>query len=135
MCQDAKDANLMSKWDPHPSRGPLISFLLLKNKMEEDDTVPPDKRLKFRVVFGHLSHPLKQYGKQIGRCISLLVNEAAHVLKILELVTISDAKAYAEQLPKNMVTQSPTGFTDKGAAWLWELDVQGFFPSLDRTRS
>ena len=48
----ADEAGLMKHWDPGPSKGPPRSFVLPQNKMvEEEDTLPTDKRMKFRVVF------------------------------------------------------------------------------------
>ena len=72
LLQDAHAAGLQKFLDLGSEKGPPISFLLPKNKMtEEDESLSPEKRLKFRVVFSHYSHPLKQYSKKIGRCLSL----------------------------------------------------------------
>ena len=130
---DVDAAGMMKHWDPGPSKGPPMSFVLPKNKMvEEDETLPPDKRIKFRVVFSQFRHPLKRYGQKIGRCLSLLVNEAARLLKCVEMTRISDVKTYAQQVSDTLQLRYPRGIDHLGGAWLWELDIQEFFPSLDR---
>ena len=125
----------MKHWDPGPAKGPPVSFVLRKNKMvEEDDTLPPDKRMKFslRVVFSQYRHPLKSYGQKIGHCLFLLVNEAARLLKSVEMTRISDVKVYAQQVSDALRDRYPRGVDHLGGAWLWEVDIQEFFPSLNR---
>ena len=66
----------MRHWDPSPAKGRPVSFVLPRNTiLEEDDLLPPDKHMKFRVVFNQCRHPLKSHGCKIGRCLLLLVNE------------------------------------------------------------
>ena len=76
---------------------------------EEDTSLEAAKRLKFRVVFSHYNHPLKRYGQKMGRCLSLLVNEAARVLKSVEMVKIHDVKTYAQQVSETLQARYPRG--------------------------
>ena len=49
---DADEAGLTKHWDPGPSKGPPMSFVLPQNKMvEEDDTPPTDKHMKIQSGF------------------------------------------------------------------------------------
>ena len=63
MTCDADEGGMLQQLDPRPAKGPRVSFVLPKYKIiEEHNTLPQDKRIKFRVVFCQYRHSLKSYG-------------------------------------------------------------------------
>jgi hypothetical protein len=71
----AVERELGEFWDGRKEKGPPTSFILPKNKMEEDGD-DPSKMWKMRVLFNHFPHILKKRGRLVGRGLTFLLKEA-----------------------------------------------------------
>ena len=106
---------------------PPVSFPFLKHKSDEfTDT------LKWRLLFSHFSHPMKQHGRLISRCLTLLISAATQMLDTWAILDVRDVRAYVEKLNSAMARLYPSGPPPRKKLRLFELDVREMFPRLPR---
>ena len=72
-------------WKGGKSKGAPVSFILPQNKSDEFCNV-----LKWRILFSYYRHPLRWYGRLIGRCLTILVNLCPVYLPSLEMPQTKD---------------------------------------------
>ena len=89
--------------------------------------------LKWRILFSHYRHPMRWYGRLIGRCLTLLVNLCPQHLPSLEMPHTKDLLSAVRYWNTRLQAHSKDPRFADLAVSFWELDVKEMFPSLDRT--
>ena len=83
--QRAEQAGLLRFWKGGKKKGAPSSFIMPKNKSVETKGI-----LKWRILFSHYSHPLRWWGRLIGRCLTMLVNMGQELFDSLEMPHTKD---------------------------------------------
>ena len=86
---------------------------------------------KTRLVFSHYIHPMRARGRQISRCLQLLITEGTRVLHTLEMPHCKDLLPWVRQCNADLSALWHQGSLPHTVA-LFELDIKAMFPSLDR---
>jgi hypothetical protein len=120
--------DLARYWKSGKTKSAPVSFCLPKNKSDEFLNI-----LKWRILFSHYRHPMRWYGRLIGRCLTLLINLCPYYLPSLEMPHTKDLLSAVRYWNTRLQEHSTDPRFADLAVTFWELDVKDMSPSLDRT--
>ena len=104
-----------------------MSFILPKNKSNQF----ADK-LGFRTLFNYYAHPLRWWGRLIGRCLNQMVRASENCMPSLNMSDMTGMLSAVRYWNQRLTEQGDDPRTRGLPVELWELDVVQMYPSLDR---
>ena len=82
---------------PRKRTRPPHSFVFPKNKSAEWDNIT-----KFRILFSHFAHPMKEFGRKVGRASSVLINIARDRMPTWAILKIGEVRQYFQNAEEAM---------------------------------
>ena len=120
--QAAKEHGFWKFSDSGEKKGAPVSFISPNNKIKEEEG-----EWKQRVLFSYYSHPLRRYGRRVGRCLTLLLKEAKKYIPSTGILSTQCTMVFIRRWNKWLKEVGSTNPLE-----LWELGVKEMFPSLHR---
>ena len=120
--QHACTCGVHKHWRESKQSAARHSFIFPKNKMREWQG-----EWKQRVLFSHYRHPMRYWGRLVGRALTLLLKEGKRLLPSTAILTTRCVTRFVRRW-NTWFSQQP----QHPPVELFELDVAEMFPSLDR---
>ena len=121
--QHARTCGVHKQWRESKHSAAPHSFILPENKMREWQG-----EWEQRVLFSHYRHPMRYWGRLVGRALTLLLKEGKCFLPSTAILTTTCVTWFVRRWNSWFSQQSAHPPVE-----LFELDVAEMFPSLDRS--